>query len=499
LHSFTTQVRDIRANVMGQRLANVYDLSEKCYLLKFAVPGKSEKVTIMIESGVRFHTTKYARDLPELPSAFAMKLRKYVRTKRLEDVRQIGIDRVVDFKFGSGDAVNHIILEMYANGNIVLTDGNYEVLALLRSHQFADDVSLKVGELYPIGYSTNAGEVNPTMGEEQGGMLKVTSMSLVQFQQWAKTKLSEHREFHAHEELAHAAAVAARQAVLEAEGQQAEQGTSESSKRQKGTGGAPQRKPKQPQAPAQSGPKRKKARDLVLKQLLLMKDSGVASCGLEILDHCLVRAGLRPSTRVEALLDISQETLSLMQEELSQAGTIVDALNSQGMPGYIIIDHKASVAQQGGGEPNTEAVPAPEPEFLEFLPMLFAQHEGKPHLTFGSFDEAVDEYFCKVEGQRLQREAQAAEVAAQRKIEKVQRDQEKMLRGLTAQQERMQLGASLLEAHAEEVDKVALVINSALGSGMTWEDIDEMVKTEAAAGRHTSGSAFHFCVVAPAS
>eukprot|EP01032_Pedospumella_encystans_P002860 gene2860-3363_t len=149
-------VRDIRANVMGQRLANVYDLSEKCYLFKFAVPGKSEKVTVVVESGVRFHTTKYARELPELPSAFAMKLRKFVRTKRLEDVRQIGIDRVVDFKFGSGDSVNHIILEMYANGNIVLTDGNYEVIALLRSHQFEDDVSLKVGELYPIGYSTNA-------------------------------------------------------------------------------------------------------------------------------------------------------------------------------------------------------------------------------------------------------------------------------------------------------------------------------------------------------
>lgn len=45
-----------------------------------------------------------------------MKLRKHIRTQRLEDVRQVGMDRVVDFKFGSGEASNHVILELYASG-----------------------------------------------------------------------------------------------------------------------------------------------------------------------------------------------------------------------------------------------------------------------------------------------------------------------------------------------------------------------------------------------
>ena len=51
-----------------------------------------------------------------MPSGFSMKLRKHIRTQRLEDVRQVGMDRVVDFKFGSGDASNHVILELYASG-----------------------------------------------------------------------------------------------------------------------------------------------------------------------------------------------------------------------------------------------------------------------------------------------------------------------------------------------------------------------------------------------
>lgn len=72
-------------------MANIYDLSDKCYLFKFAIPGDSKKIYLLLESGIRFHTTKYVRDLTDLPSPFAMKLRKYIRTKKLEDIQQIGI------------------------------------------------------------------------------------------------------------------------------------------------------------------------------------------------------------------------------------------------------------------------------------------------------------------------------------------------------------------------------------------------------------------------
>eukprot|EP01036_Dinobryon_divergens_P053298 gene53298-71256_t len=82
-------VRDIRSNILGQRVANIYDLNDKSYLFKFAHPGKSEKVNLLMESGVRFHTTKFARDKNDMPSPFAMKLRKFIRTKRLESVRQL--------------------------------------------------------------------------------------------------------------------------------------------------------------------------------------------------------------------------------------------------------------------------------------------------------------------------------------------------------------------------------------------------------------------------
>jgi hypothetical protein len=54
------------------------------------------------------------RDKSDTPSNFTLKLRKHIRTRRLEDVRQLGVDRIVDFVFGSGEATYHLILEMYS-------------------------------------------------------------------------------------------------------------------------------------------------------------------------------------------------------------------------------------------------------------------------------------------------------------------------------------------------------------------------------------------------
>ena len=50
---------------------------------------------MLIESGVRVHLTTYERDKAQVPSTFPLKLRKHVRTRRIEKVEQLGADRVI--------------------------------------------------------------------------------------------------------------------------------------------------------------------------------------------------------------------------------------------------------------------------------------------------------------------------------------------------------------------------------------------------------------------
>lgn len=149
----------IRQTLLGHKLANVYDgialstsissdsSGKSTFLFKLANPSAraekeqlasknegqdggqdavSNRNMLLIESGVRFHTTTFyttSDTSTTTPSPFAMKLRKHLRNLRLENVTQLGnMDRVVDFRFGSGEYAHHLILELYGVGNIILTN-----------------------------------------------------------------------------------------------------------------------------------------------------------------------------------------------------------------------------------------------------------------------------------------------------------------------------------------------------------------------------------------
>jgi predicted ribosome quality control (RQC) complex YloA/Tae2 family protein len=45
------------------------------------------------------------------------------------------IVQIILFQFGLGSNAHYIILELYAQGNILLTDSEYTVMTLLRSHR----------------------------------------------------------------------------------------------------------------------------------------------------------------------------------------------------------------------------------------------------------------------------------------------------------------------------------------------------------------------------
>lgn len=48
--------------------------------------------------------------------------------------------QIILFQFGLGSNAHFIILELYAQGNILLTDSEYTVMTLLRSHRSLFDL-----------------------------------------------------------------------------------------------------------------------------------------------------------------------------------------------------------------------------------------------------------------------------------------------------------------------------------------------------------------------
>lgn len=78
-----------------------------------------------------------------------MKLRKHLKNKRLESLKQMGTDRIIDFQFGVGDATYHLILELYDRGNLILCDHEMTILNVLRPHTEGEEVRFVVREKYP--------------------------------------------------------------------------------------------------------------------------------------------------------------------------------------------------------------------------------------------------------------------------------------------------------------------------------------------------------------
>ena len=90
--------------------------------------------------------------------------------------------------------------------------------------------------------------------------------------------------------------------------------------------------------------------------------------------------------------------------------------------------------------------------------------------------EAVDEFYSAVEGQKLTRQAANAQACARGKVDKFKHDQERARRELAAAESRTDTAATLVQLHADSVDKLLLVINSNLDAGMGWDDLEHMVR-----------------------
>jgi len=85
---------------------------------------------MIIDSGFRCHLTSFSRTTAAAPSVFVTKLRRFLKTRRVTSVSQVGTDRIIEFQFSDGQY--RLFLEFYASGNIILTDRELNILALLR-------------------------------------------------------------------------------------------------------------------------------------------------------------------------------------------------------------------------------------------------------------------------------------------------------------------------------------------------------------------------------
>uniref|UniRef100_A0A8C2JSI6 Ribosome quality control complex subunit NEMF n=1 Tax=Cyprinus carpio TaxID=7962 RepID=A0A8C2JSI6_CYPCA len=330
------------------------------------------KSVLLIESGIRIHCTEFDWPKNMMPSGFAMKCRKHLKSRRLVHVKQLGVDRIVDIQFGSDEAAYHLILELYDRGNIILTDHQFMILNLLRFRTAeAEDVKIAVRERYPV---ENARPQEP----------------LISLARYTSQILSE----------------------------------------------------------AQSGEQVKR----VLNPHLRMSR---ALCSIMVIWSFAV------SPKILEALQMAED---YMEKTANFSGR-----------GYII--------QKSEKKPSMCPDEAEEEllTYEEFHPFLFCQHEKSRSVEFESFNKAVDEFFSKMESQKLDVKALQQEKHALKKLDNVRRDHEQRLEALHQAQEVDRLKGELVEMNLHIVDRALQVVRSALANQVDWAEIGQIVKEAQAA------------------
>ncbi|XP_009426042.3 ribosome quality control complex subunit NEMF isoform X5 [Pan troglodytes] len=374
---------ELNASLLGMRVNNVYDVDNKTYLIRLQKPDF--KATLLLESGIRIHTTEFEWPKNMMPSSFAMKCRKHLKSRRLVSAKQLGVDRIVDFQFGSDEAAYHLIIELYDRGNIVLTDYEYVILNILRFRtDEADDVKFAVRERYPLDHARAA---EPLLTLER--LTEIVA----------------------------------------------------------------------------SAPKGE-----LLKRVL----NPLLPYGPALIEHCLLENGFSGNVKVDEKLetkDIEKVLVSLQKAEDYMKTTS----NFSGK-GYII--------QKREIKPSLEADKPVEDIFTyeEFHPFLFSQHSQCPYIEFESFDKAVDEFYSKIEGQKIDLKALQQEKQALKKLDNVRKDHENRLEALQQAQEIDKLKGELIEMNLQIVDRAIQVVRSALANQIDWTEIGLIVKEAQAQG-----------------
>ncbi|KAL4867433.1 hypothetical protein BDV12DRAFT_198258 [Aspergillus spectabilis] len=144
--------KELALELVGLRVSNIYDLSTRIFLFKVAKPDHRKQ--LIVDSGFRCHVTHYSRATATSPSSFVSRLRKSLKSRRITSITQIGTDRIIDFSFSDG--MYHMLLEFFASGNIIITDRDYTIIALLRQVPGGEGLEeAKVGLKYSVTNKQN--------------------------------------------------------------------------------------------------------------------------------------------------------------------------------------------------------------------------------------------------------------------------------------------------------------------------------------------------------
>ncbi|MBI0584440.1 MAG: NFACT family protein [Methanomassiliicoccus sp.] len=121
-------------SLIGGYLDKVFHWDVKNVLLRINTQGQGKKELVL--QGMRWlYLAPEKPDVPDMPSQFAVNLRKYLTNTRIVAVRQQEFDRIVELELEKGPNQYRLIIELFGDGNLVLVSGG-KILNAIHSRKW---------------------------------------------------------------------------------------------------------------------------------------------------------------------------------------------------------------------------------------------------------------------------------------------------------------------------------------------------------------------------
>ena len=116
---------------------NIYQLDEKTVIFKLHKTDMPP-IRLVMEAGRRLHATSYAEENPAEPPAFCMALRKYLRNAWVAGIDQYEFERIVTVSFRTKTGLLKLVVELFGEGNIILTNEQNVIIHALAFKKMRD-------------------------------------------------------------------------------------------------------------------------------------------------------------------------------------------------------------------------------------------------------------------------------------------------------------------------------------------------------------------------
>ena len=168
----TEVLTEIFPLLRGGWIQKIQQPTDHTVVLDVRVPGQTHRLLLSCQPATaRVHLTTHSPVNPPTPPPFCQFLRAHVQGARVDDIRQIGNDRIVELQITGKEGARSIVCELTGNkSNILVLDAERRVLReLSRQHT-------RAGQAYapPPQRNADRDRVPSRFARTRGGMLPVS-------------------------------------------------------------------------------------------------------------------------------------------------------------------------------------------------------------------------------------------------------------------------------------------------------------------------------------